>query len=436
MDKSSRPGQPVVLNKPPEISLSSTAVSVVLAPAPSLALSGVRSCFLAGVLSCFLAGGALGFDQEQWASLSKSGQKAYESQNWGAAEKNFLAALDQLRGASDAEKGEHLADSLGNLGMLYSSRGQFAKAQSYYEKSLKVKEYVLGSYDKGVIASQVKLCQLYLNLGKRDKAMPIVDKLADYGEAQSCELAEVTNSFAKLKRFYEHHKTLDKTARSLTEAEEATFKEMKDQCQDVAILLDSVGTSIKDINTEQARRQAERLYKSALALRQRTLAPSHAALASSLENLGQLYLAEGKSTRAEPLLRNSYEISVKTLGPDRGETLKRLDGLAQVLTSEGKLSEAEALYRTVLDGGQGAAPKGSRSQADMSANMAALLVKQGRFSEAVPYYSRALKIQESISGPQSASLSTLLDSYAYALSKSNRGGEAKKLSARARSIRG
>jgi tetratricopeptide (TPR) repeat protein len=379
---------------------------------------------------------ALSFDQEQWDTLSRAGQKAYEVQNWGGAEKNWLAALDQLRGASDTEKGAHLADGLSNLGMLYSVRGQFAKAESFYEKSLKVKEYVLGGHDKGVIASQVKLCQLYFNQGKRDKAMPIIDKLADLGEAQSRELSEITNSFAKLKRFYQAHKTLDKPAKSLTEAEESTIKEMKDQCQDVAILLDSAGTSIKDINTEHARHQAERLFKSALALRQRTLAPDHAALASSLENLGRLYLAEGKATRAEPLLRNSYEISAQTLGPDRGETLLRLDGLAQVLASEGKLAEAEALYRKVLDVGKGSAPKGSRSQADMSTNMAALLVKQGRYGEALPFYCRALKIQESISGPQSASLTTLLDSYAYALSKSNRAGEAKKLSSRAKSIRG
>jgi tetratricopeptide (TPR) repeat protein len=426
------------MNKPAFLPFTlAAALPIALAGVLPIALAGVLPIALASVLSNFLAGGAIAFDQEQWASLSRAGQKAYEVQNWGAAEKNFLAALDQLRGASDAEKGAHLADSLGSLGMLYSSRGQFAKAESYYEKSLKVKEFVLGSYDKGTIASQAKMCQLYLNLGKRDKAMPIVDKLADYGEAQSRELSEVTNSFSKLKSFYQHHKTLDKPAKSLTEAEETTFKEMKDQCQDVAILLDGVGTSIKDINSEQARRQAERLYKSALALRQRTLAPDHAALASSLENLGKLYLAEGKTTRAEPLLRNSYEISVKTLGPDRGETLMRLNELAQVLSSEGKLSEAESLYRKILGPGDGLSPsKGSRSQADMSANMAALLVKQGRFSEAVPYYGRALKIQESMNGPQSASLSTLLDSYAYALSKSNRGGEAKKLSARAKSIRG
>ena len=379
---------------------------------------------------------AQAFDQEQWTIATRTGQRAYETQSWGVAEKNFQAALDQLKGASDAEKSQYLGDSLANLGMLFSGRGQFAKAESYLEKSLKVREYVLGAHDKTTIASQVKLCQLYLNLGKQNKAMPIIDKLADYGEAQSRELSEVINSFAKLQSFYDKHKKLLQIAKSMREAEDSTLKEAKEQCQDVAILLDGLGNSIKDINNAHARRQAERLYKSALALRQRTLTPEHAALASSLENLGKLYLVEGKTTKAEPLLRNSYEISVKTLGPDRAETLVRLECLAQVLTNAGKLGEAEGLYRKILDVNKGGTPKGSRSQADMCSNLAALLVKEGRYGEAVPYYGRALKIQEGINGPQHASLANLLDSYAYALSKSNRGAEAKKLSARAKSIRG
>jgi tetratricopeptide (TPR) repeat protein len=74
--------------------------------------------------------------------------------------------------------------------------------------------------------------------------------------------------------------------------------------------------------------------------------------------------------------------------------------------------------------------------ADFLAGFAGLLVKEGRYSEAVPYYSRALKLQEAINGPQHASLANLLDSYAYALSKANRGEEAKRLTSRAKSIRG
>jgi tetratricopeptide (TPR) repeat protein len=415
----------------------------------SLLVCGLFSELLAGLTSS----PALAFDEEKWAIYTHDGQKAFEISNFGAAEKNFLAALTQLKGASDADKTAHLADSLTSLGILYSSRGQFAKAEPFFEKALKVKEYVGGSRDKGTIGSQVKLCQLYLSQGKRDNAMPLVDKLADYGESQSRELAEMSNSYANLLHYNKVHKKVDAAALAQEETQLASLKTLKGKCQDVAILLDSTAGSIKEVNTEHSRIQAERLYKSALAMRQRTLTPEHAALASSLENLGKLYQAEGKTTRAEPLLRRAYEISLDTLGPDRAETAQRLDTLAQVLTSAGKLSEAEALYRQVLDyhkpqsgaaaaavagakssGGGGGG--GGRNQADMAANMAALLVKQGRYGEAVPYYGRALKIQESINGPQSASLLNLLDSYAYALSRANRSGEAQRLTARARSIRG
>jgi tetratricopeptide (TPR) repeat protein len=396
---------------------------------------------------------ALAFDELKWATYTHDGQKALEIQNYGGAESNWVAALEQLKGASDADKSAHLGDSLTNLGNLYSSRGQFAKAEAYFEKALKVKEFVLGAQDKATVTSKVKLCQLYLSQGKSDKAMPIVDKMADYGEVQSRELSELIIAYNNLERFNIKHKKTDAATKSQQDADKAVITKRKEQSQDIAIQLDSLGTAVKELKTERAYRQAERLYKSALALRQNTLTPEHAALASSLENLGRLYQAEGKYTRAENLLRSSYEISLNTLGPDRMETAQRLDYLAQVLANEGKINEAESFYRKILDpqrapvtdknsGGKNAdkksmaKPPAGRNQADMAANMAALLVKQGRYGEAVPYYNRALKIQESINGPQHASLVTLLDSYAYALSRANRGGEAQRLVARSRSIRG
>ena len=318
-------------------------------PQINASLPGAKHWSVCIFVSLLTALPAAAYDEEKWATYTHDGQKAFEISNYGGAETNFLAALGQLKGASDAAKTAHLGDSLTSLGVLYSSRGQFAKAEPFFEKALRVKEFVSGNRDKGTIGSQVKLAQLYLNQGKRDKAMPLIDKLTDLGEVQSRELAELSNSCVNLEHFNNVHKKTDAAAKTEMDTLQASLKVMKDKAQDIAILLDSAATSIKDINTEHARTQAERLYKSALALRQRILSPEHAALASSLENLGKLYQSEGKMTKAENLLRRAYDISLVTLGPDRAETTQRLDELAQVLGNESKLSEAEALYRQILD---------------------------------------------------------------------------------------
>lgn len=381
-----------------------------------------------------LAESAIGFDPVKWAQATKAGSKAVDSGDFGSAERSFKEALQEVKTAPANDI--RVAESLTNLGVLYVNRGQSAKAEPLFEKACKIKEASLGPYDKDTIETESKLAQFYLGLGKKDKAQALTDKVVEYGEVESRQFIELSMAFKKLAAYYQTHRKLESAEIAAKQAEEETMGAMKAQAVESAVLLDALGSAIKDIGTERALKQAEKLFKSSLALRERTLSAEHAAVASSLENLGRLYLAQGRTAQAEPLLKRSYEISLSTLGPDRRETQLRLDGLAQSYAAGGHYSEAEALYKKVLDASGKDKAKAQTAIADIACNLAAMLVKQGRYSEALPYYARALKIQEGANGPQHASLANLLDSYAYALGKANRGAEAKKYQARARSIRG
>lgn len=369
---------------------------------------------------------SLKFDGVKWAKATKAGSNAFINSDFGAAERNFKEALEEVKLAPANDI--RIAESFNNLGVLYVSRGLPAKAEPFFEKAAKVREAALGSSDKDVIAGQSKLAQFYLSVGKRDKALVLISKIADYGDYESKQLVEISAAFKKLSLYYHNHRKLEDSEIAVKQAEEKTLSEMKAQAVETAVMLDAVGNAVKDNS-----KLAERLFKSALTLRERTLTSEHAALASSLENLGKLYMSDGRTAQAEPLLRRAYEISLSTLGPDRQETQKRLDNLAQICTLLNKNSEAEALYRKILDSQEKGAKKNSP---ELLANFASLLVKEGRASESLPYYARALKIQESLNGPQHASVAALLDSYAYALNKCNRQAEAQKYQARAKSIRG
>lgn len=369
------------------------------------------------------------FDGQKWSTLTKAGAKAFESGDFGGAERNFKAAIEEIKTAPASDL--RIAESFTNLGVLYVSRGQMAKAEPLFERAVKIKESSLGTQDKDVIAALSKLTQYYLANGKKEKARPMMERLAAYGETEARQYREVELSFKKLSNYYKTHRKLEDCEISVKQAESTTLSEMKAQAIETAVLLDGIAVSLRDssLKEEAAQgKQVERMFKSALSLRERALPEGHAALAVSLENLGRLYLAQGRTAMAEPLLKRSYEISTKTLGPERRETQLRLEGLAQALLVQGRLSEAESLYRQLLDK--------TKPSVDTLSNFASLLVKQGKYGEAIPYYGKALKAQESISGPQSASLVGLLDSYAYALAKANRGAEAKKLQGRAKAIKG
>ncbi|MDQ5964080.1 MAG: Tetratricopeptide repeat protein [Cyanobacteriota bacterium erpe_2018_sw_39hr_WHONDRS-SW48-000098_B_bin.30] len=394
-----------------------------------------QNLYISLLLAIALCPPGFALDGAQWLELNKAGQQEFKAGQFGEAERKYKAALDQLKGASESDI--RFAESYSNLGTLYASRNQSAKAEPYFEKALKIKEVALGAQDREVVLAMSQLAQFYLSVGKKDKAQVYVDKLVEYGEREARQLIEISSAFKKLSNYYAGHRKLESAEIHVKQAENETLPEVKSQALETAVMLDSIGVAIKG-DGDRGLRLAEKLFKSGLSLRQRSLRPDHAALSSSLENLGRVYLAQGRAGMAEPLLRRSFEISYGTLGMERRETQLRLEGLAQVLTAEGKLAEARSLYLKALnpdvDEKKG---KGKfNPSADFLAGFAGLLVKEGRYSEAVPYYSRALKLQEAINGPQHASLANLLDSYAYALSKANRGEEAKRLTSRAKSIRG
>ena len=60
--------------------------------------------------------------------------------------------------------------------------------------------------------------------------------------------------------------------------------------------------------------EAEPLFRRSLAIREKQLGADHPHVATSLNNLADLYQAMGRYAEAEPLYRRSLEIREKQLG--------------------------------------------------------------------------------------------------------------------------
>ncbi len=121
--------------------------------------------------------------------------------------------------------------------------------------------------------------------------------------------------------------------------------------------------------------------------------PQDPRLATSLNNLAQVYRAQGRYAEAEPLYKRALAIQEKALGPDHPSVAKSLNNLAE-------------LYRA-----------------------------QGRYEEAELRYKRALAIMEKALGPEHPDVALGLENYAVLLRETGRGAEANKMEARAKEIR-
>ena len=72
-------------------------------------------------------------------------------------------------------------------------------------------------------------------------------------------------------------------------------------------------------------------------------------MATSLNNLADLYEAMGRYAEAEPLYKRSLEISEKRLGRDHPDVATSLNNLAALYRTMGRYAEAEPLYQRSLE---------------------------------------------------------------------------------------
>jgi tetratricopeptide (TPR) repeat protein len=76
--------------------------------------------------------------------------------------------------------------------------------------------------------------------------------------------------------------------------------------------------------------QAEPLFKRALAIEEPTLGPAHPDVAPVLSNLAELYRAQGYYAQAEPLFKRALAIEEPTLGPAHPLTKAARESLVDI----------------------------------------------------------------------------------------------------------
>jgi tetratricopeptide (TPR) repeat protein len=85
------------------------------------------------------------------------------------------------------------------------------------------------------------------------------------------------------------------------------------------------------------------LYQRSLKIYEKSLGPEHPDVATSLNNLAELYRIQGQYGKAEPLYQRSLKIWEKSLGPDHPDVATSLKNYAELLSQTGRTKEASRL---------------------------------------------------------------------------------------------
>ena len=143
---------------------------------------------------------------------------------------------------------------------------------------------------------------------------------------------------------------------------------------------------------------AEPLYLEALEIKRTALGAAHPDTATSLNNLAQLYRAQGRYADAEPLYHEALEIFRTALGAAHPDTATSLNNLAALYHAQGRYTDAEPLYLEALEIRRTALGAAHPDTATSLNNLAQLYRAQGRYADAEPLYLEALEIRRTALG--------------------------------------
>jgi tetratricopeptide (TPR) repeat protein len=224
-----------------------------------------------------------------------------------------------------------------------------------------------------------------------------------------------------------------KELRDLTSQFEGFFSNLQTpDCPELATSLDRLGR----LYLAQGRYgEAEPLLQKALRLRCRLLDKEHPDVAASLNNLAGLYKSQGRYPEAEPLFQRSLNILEQQLGENHPDVASSLNNLAILYQSQGRYPEAEPLFLQSLSIRKRQLGENHPDVANSLNNLADLYYSQGRYSEAEPLFQRSLTIREQQLGENHPDVAIGLNNLAGLYYSQGRYPEAEPLFQRSLSIR-
>ncbi|MDY6783290.1 MAG: CHAT domain-containing tetratricopeptide repeat protein [Cyanobacteriota bacterium] len=136
------------------------------------------------------------------------------------------------------------------------------------------------------------------------------------------------------------------------------------------------------------------LAQRALEIRENALGSEHLHVATSLNNLAELYKVTGNYSAAQTLFQRSLEIRENALGDEHPDIALALNNLAALYKATGNYSAAETLYQRALEIWENALGGEHLHVATTLNNLAALYKVTGNYNAAEALYQRSLAILE------------------------------------------
>ena len=311
----------------------------------------------------------------------------------------------------DAAPSEALADTLHNIGLIYSNQGKNNEAIRLYEQALRMYSedqpmsiartltnmacalHDLGERDR-VVVMYKKILELYkhphINTTNNSTSGPVADVLTNMGVV----LAEQGKSEDALNAY-------NRALQILRTVETSNSK--------LAAVLNNMGMVYAHENQSD---KALALYEQALEIRRASDNPNIVSLARTWNNIGTVYLWQNRLDEALEAFQEAIDLYKKALNPNHPYLTAPLSNIAVVYKDTGSLAEAMDACRHALDIYMANPGVEQAAAATTLSTMASVYREQEDFDKALELEEKALNLNMTSYGETSERVAKSLSNVA------------------------
>lgn len=420
--------------------------------------------------------------ESMWQSYFSSASQADDAGNYGEATKLYAAALKEaegfgenddrflktLRGLADAYDSDgkydlseslfkrlldiyeknpkknrmNIAWALKGLARGYMCQARFAEAASLQKKVLEMVTAETGANSRNVAVALDGLGRIYAGQGNFSEALPLYNRslniLADLARAEKDQKRTellLDNISTGLRNAADAENYLGK----YDDAIESLQKSLAIQAKLSAGKEDPMRASTYGSMASAYRRkgnydEAEKLYKTALAIYERTTGPEHIDTAVIANGLAANYTFQHRDSDAEQYYRRAMSTVEKCLGAEHPDVAVVCRNFGTFYFQQRDYPQAEKLYLRALALREKAFGANHPSVLNVTYDLARLYKAMGKNSEAKTLFQRLLAADESTYGAKSPEVASDLKNLAEVNDAMNQKDESRDLKRRVQQI--
>lgn len=313
-----------------------------------------------------------------------------------------LAIREKILGEDSLE----VAEAANNLAEIHANTNGYAKAEALYQRELAIQEKILGREHLAVANTLSNLGILHTNFNNLDKPEPLLQRALEIRrKLLGDEHPDVAQAFSNLARLNLGKGNYDQAEQFYGRALAIWEKNLKPDDPKIAASLNMLALIY---NNKGNYAKAEPLFQRALEIREKAFGLEDTRVASVLNNLALLRFNQSDYDRTEQLLKRALSIYEKAYSPEHTDVATALNNLADLYDAKSDYDKAESFFKRALAIREKRAGAESLAVANTLANFAAMYKRKGDYDKAESYFQRSLAITEKLLGSEHPVVATSL----------------------------